>query len=171
MTVGLLCDAIAYNSSLRRLNIGKNFLSDNVTEKVSKMLELNTSLEELYLQWNQIKSGGGINLVNGLKSASKLKVLDLSWNSLGQNGSQFAKAFAAYIGANTTLVHLDLSNNYVTIEDAKVLAEELKNNHTLYGFHFQGNVGYVDHKGFLIVDTDGESTVKGRVIQPAIHGM
>jgi len=171
VAVGMLCDAIAYNSTVRRLNIGKNFLSDNSTEKISKMLELNTTLEELYLQWNQIKSAGGITIVNGLKSASKLKVLDLSWNSLGQNGSQFAKAFATYIGANTTLVHLDLSNNYITMEDAKVIAEELKHNHTLYGFHFQGNVGYVDHKGFLIVDEHGESNVKGRVIQPPINSV
>ena len=132
------------------------------------MLELNSSLEELYLQWNQIKSQGGTNIVNGLKLAPKLRVLDFSWNSLGLNGSQFAKNFAAYIAENTTLIHLDLSNNYINKDDAKIIAEDLKLNHTLYGFHFYGNMGYVDHKGFLIV-LDNLDSLSGRISQPPIN--
>jgi len=166
--VGQLCDAIITNFSLRKLNLGKNFLSDKVTEKVSRMLELNSSLEELYLQWNQIKSQGGTNLVNGLQQAPKLRVLDLSWNSLGQNGSQFAKSFAAYIAGNTTLIHLDLSNNYINKEDTKIIAEDLKANHSLYGLHFHGNMGYVDFKGFLVA-LENLDTLSGRVSQPAIN--
>ena len=45
--VGQICEAIAYNDSVKILNIGKNLLSDNVAEKIGKMLELNTTLEQL----------------------------------------------------------------------------------------------------------------------------
>jgi len=166
--IGQLCDAIAYNDSIKKLKIGKNFLSDNVAERISKMLEMNSTLEELYIQWNQIKSVGGATIVNGLKSANHLKILDFSWNSLGLNGSHFAKAFGSYIATNTTLAHLDLSNNYINKADAKIIAEDLKSNHTLYGFHFAGNCGFVDFKGFLVIPDDWESEVAGRIIQPPI---
>jgi NLR family CARD domain-containing protein 3 len=31
------------------------------------------------------------------------------------------------------------------------LADALKSNRTIYGFHFTGNYGYVDARGFLVV--------------------
>ena len=38
------------------------------------------------------------------------------------------------------------------------IANGLKKNRTIYGFHFVGNYGYVDSKGFLKFDDDEENT-------------
>ena len=51
------------------------------------------------------------------------------------------------------MVHLDLSNNSFSYDESQLIAENLnKYNKTIYGFHFIGNYGYVDNKGFLIFD-------------------
>ena len=42
-------------------------ISDIGAEGIGKMIEMNTSIEELYLRWNKIKSKGGIAILNGLK--------------------------------------------------------------------------------------------------------
>ena len=56
---------------------------------------------------------------------------------------------------NSCLVHLDLSYNQFTMEDTKILALKIENNHTLYGFHFRGNASQqIDHQGFLIINQD-----------------
>ena len=47
---------------------------------------------------------------------------------------------------------MDFSYNHFTIEEAKIISNSLKRNHTIYGFHFNGHYGYVDNLGFFIVD-------------------
>lgn len=37
---------------------------------------------------------------------------------------------------NKTLVHLDLSFNKMSYSDTELIAEDVKENHTLYGLHF-----------------------------------
>jgi Leucine Rich Repeat. len=145
-------------------------MSDASAVKLGKMIEYNTSIVELYLHWNQIKAQGGNAIINGLSSNRTLRVLDLSWNSLGLHQSNFAKTFAEYIAENKTLLHLDLSNNYFCKEDCKVISEGLNNNHTLYGFHFHGNIGYVDAKGFLIIPEDYYQSSMSQHIIPPING-
>jgi hypothetical protein len=58
---------------------------------------------------------------------------------------------------NLSVVHLDLSVNNFTLSECKqikdvhtfILSKALKQNHSIYGFHFAGNYGYIDAKGFL----------------------
>ena len=100
-----------------------------------------------------------------------MRVLDLSWNSLGLNGTVFAKAFGPYVASNTTLVHLDLSNNYLNKADSKLIAEDLKNNHSIYGIHYQGNTGYINSKGFLIIPDEWDPRVNERIIHPPMNGI
>lgn len=165
-----LLEALESNTTLKKLNISKNFISDIGAEKIGRMLDYNNTLEELYVRWNLIKGAGGIAILNGLNHCQSLKVLDLSWNSLGMHQSGFAKAFAEYIRSNQSLVHLDMSNNYLGKEDTKIIAEALAQNHTLYGLHYQGNAGYVDSKGFLQVTEDVETTVSGQHLLVPIKG-
>ncbi len=47
--------------------------------------------------------------------------------------------------------HLDLSNNYFDLAQSKVIAEALEKNHSMYGFHFSGNHGYVDSRMFIVI--------------------
>ena len=50
------------------------------------------------------------------------------------------------------MLHCDLSANQFTLVDSKLIANSLKPNRTMYGFHFSGNWGVVDPRGFLIID-------------------
>lgn len=149
--VGLLCDGIAVNRSLKILNLSRNFLTNFCTEKLGGFLDQNNSLKQLFLYWNQIQGQGGNNILKGLSGNSSLKILDLAWNSLGQHASGFAKNFSEFISTNTELVILDVSNNQFSKDDSKLIAEGLSKNHTIYDFMFQGNYGYIDSYGFLVV--------------------
>lgn len=53
---------------------------------------------------------------------------------------------------NVEMRHLDISNNYFNVESSYKIAEALTKNKTIYGIHYSGNAGYIDSRGFLIVD-------------------
>ncbi len=44
----------------------------------------NSYLNEIYLNWNQVKPEGGALLFSALQDNENIRVLDLSWNSLGR---------------------------------------------------------------------------------------
>ena len=54
------------------------------------------------------------------------------------------------------LIHLDLSFNNFNLEESKTIQKFLTENHTLFGFHFRGNYGFIDQKGFLQIPDDFE---------------
>lgn len=49
------------------------------------------------------------------------------------------------------MLHLDLSFNRFSLQEGESISLALEENHTLIGFHFEGHHGYVDNKGFLVV--------------------
>jgi len=165
-----LCEALTDNDSIVRLNLSKNLLTNKGADLIGKMLQENNAIEELYLSWNQIKAQGGIALLEGMKVKSTVRVLDLSWNSLGLYNSPFAQHFSDYISKDKTLVHLDLSNNYFNKTASLLISKGLEQNHTLYGFHFHGNVGYVDPKGFLIIPDNYAQDISLQVLSPQLKG-
>ena len=66
-------------------------------------------------------------------------------------GEDWKEAFAA----NKSLIHVDLSNNKIDLDDCEIIAEGLKINHSILGIHFRGNAGYVDNQGFVVAAEDG----------------
>lgn len=54
------------------------------------------------------------------------------------------------------LIHLDLSFNNFSLQESKSIQKNLLENHRLFGFHFRGNYGYIDPKGFLLIPEDFE---------------
>jgi hypothetical protein len=54
------------------------------------------------------------------------------------------------LSINTALVHLDLSNNNYNKAICKIIAEDIKQNHTIYGLHMNGNSCQVDSNGFIV---------------------
>ena len=62
-----------------------------------------------------------------------------------------AQAISNCLRVNKTLQHLDLSFNNFNKESSQLISEGLEPNKTLLGFHFKGNYGYVNSKGFLIL--------------------
>lgn len=147
-----ICEGLISNHFLKRLNLSRNYLTNLSGEPLKSVLK-NSYLSELYLHWNQIKAAGGTKIFQGLMDNDFVQVLDLSWNSLGGGNPSIAPVISELLQSKNTdrLAHLDLSNNYFTLEESKIIANGLENNHSVFGFHFGGNHGYVDSKGFLIV--------------------
>jgi hypothetical protein len=56
-------------------------------------------------------------------------------------GEDWKDAFAT----NKSLIHVDISNNKIDLNDCEIIAEGLKVNHSILGLHFRGNAGYVDN--------------------------
>lgn len=141
------------NISLKKLNLSKNELTDNSTTSLRDLLKTNDSIEELYLHWNKITGKGGVIISEGILKNYFLKVLDLSWNNLGKGTYDDVEKLCKIITDNNRcLVHLDLSYNDYNFAQSKIVQKSLENNHSIFGFHFQGNYGFVDSKGNLIIE-------------------
>ena len=70
---------------------------------------------------------------------------------------------------NNTVIHLDLSNNHFTYADCLLISDAISINKSIYGFHFYGNYGFVDNKGFLIIE---DKFKQDQIAIPRrIHGM
>lgn len=63
-----------------------------------------------------------------MEGNSALKILNLSWNGIGNEG---ANALADVLKVNDVLVHLDISNNQIDNEGAKKLCRGLEANEKL----------------------------------------
>lgn len=139
---------------LRRLNISKNLLTPAINDILEKFLLSNFMLQELYLHWNKFNSTTGIKVFEALIDNDNLMVLDISWNSLGNLSidNSCSRAICEFLKKNEKVIHLDMSNNNFTLDESQKIAEALKSNHTIYGFHFEGNFGYVDRRGFILFD-------------------
>ncbi len=105
------------------------------TLAIAKVIDTSKTLRELYLSWNKIRGTSAQKLVEALGYRCSLRVLDLSWNSLhATNSKSIVLALGSSLSINTSLVHLDISNNCLDFEDCKILATSLLSNHTLIGY-------------------------------------
>ena len=157
-------------NNLRILNLTGNFISHLSCSELKSLLASNTSIRELYLRKNKLSGLAGISIFQGLLMNSTLKVLDLSWNILTMKAC--ADALVKVLKQDICgLIHLDLSYNNFSVKEAQIISEGLFMNHQLYGLHFEGNFGYIDAKGCLIVpnncrkknlgDYDNSRRIKG----------
>ena len=85
-------------------------------------------------------------------------VLDYSYNSISEGVPSVAPSIATMLSKNKSLLHVDLSFNNFTLSESKEIGEALKKNRSIYGFHFLGNCGYVDYKGFLKFDNENNNS-------------
>lgn len=67
------------------LNFGRNCLTDEACGPIANLLGNCFSLQTLMLQWNQIHNYGASVIVSRAKRHSGLRILDLSWNSIGNS--------------------------------------------------------------------------------------
>ncbi|KAJ0392781.1 hypothetical protein ATCC90586_002931 [Pythium insidiosum] len=155
----LLCDALQKNQTLLRLHLSENRFGITGMVAIGKFLEENAKIEEMYLAWNNLRGLGALKIVESLRFHASLRALDLSWNSLDSNEllrpRAIVSALADALANNKVLVHLDLSNNHLDVEDCAVLAKQLELNQTLIGLHLSGNCGVMDTKGFIIPKRTG----------------
>lgn len=106
-------------------------------------METNCRVSELYLGWNNIWAAGGKAIASILLQETQIRVVDLSWNVIGQimcgataKPGNIGELWGEVFESNKKLIHLDLSFNKINKEDSQLMAEKLKLNNTLYGIHF-----------------------------------
>ena len=147
--ISQLCKSISLNKTLKVVDFSRNFIMDNTAGDLAEMISLNPSIKELYLHWNQIKGAGAALIFKAIEEKPVIKVLDMSWNNIGNHDTCTA-TLCSLLKNNSDIVHLNLSHNNFTPEESEAIGEALFNNHTLYGFHFEGHYGYIDNLGFYI---------------------
>jgi hypothetical protein len=111
-------------------------------------------MQILDLKWSNITLEGAKCLVEGLFHSKSMRMLDISWNSIGvTEDEEFGKRFGEALNECKTMRHLDIAYNKLKLPVTVALAEEIFNNHTLWGIHAQGNDTAVDAMGFLHSET------------------
>lgn len=61
----------------------------------------------------------------------------------------FAECWKEFFLQNSSIVHLDFSNNDFSAPEIEIMAEGLKENHSIMGLHMIGNEATVDGMGFI----------------------
>ncbi|XP_074080953.1 leucine-rich repeat-containing protein 45 [Macrotis lagotis] len=98
----------------------------------------NTVLRYLDLKGNNLRAIGAEALGKLLRQNKSIQSLILEWNNLGMWEESFS-LFCEGLGANTTLLQLDLRNNQINHKGAEELALALKNNSTLQEIDLRWN--------------------------------
>lgn len=151
-------------------------IGDMCANELRELLESSVSLAELYLKWNNLRSEGGVQILQSLRKNQSLKVLDLSFNNIGGNAKKedsvtfapalnFSKLLEEVLVTNKKLIHLDISSCGLVEADCVSLQNGLLRNHTLFGLHIQGNnkkgkTGFfIDTNGFVRETKDVKETI------------
>jgi Ran GTPase-activating protein (RanGAP) involved in mRNA processing and transport len=125
-------------SSITSLNLSKNKLSNSGILSLAKILENNCAIQDLDLSWNEVRAVGAKALILALRSNIKLIDLNLSWNAISasfvdKTFKNIGSVFSSCFEKNTSLRHLNLSYNHLTMEDCLEMSIGLRANHTLLG--------------------------------------
>lgn len=92
-------------------------------------------------------------------------MFDYCLNKLGDSGVSCAKNICNILTNNKTLIHVDLSENNFSLDESRIIGEALEKNKKIYGFHFAGNHGYIDSKGFLKLEEKDLTSLHSIVVK------
>lgn len=141
------------NSTLKTLslaNVGRTLRTGPGANKISNIgakalaaaLQSNATLEEFYLEGNNIGEEGLTELARMLEINKALRKLNLATNCI--NGVIGMTALAEALQENQTLRVLSLEGNQIDDKGAEVLADALLYNHALTNLYlYLNNIGYV----------------------------
>ena len=122
--VKFLSAALQNNSSVLKLNLEENLITDTGAFGLSAMLMANTTIKELNLYFNQIGDLGCSAFGEALKTTgSKLELLNLNMNNITDDG---LIKIAEGLEENEHLIELNLSGNHILNDGALSLASCLK---------------------------------------------
>ncbi len=72
-------------TKLKYLNIGQNSIGDDISQNLSTLVNKCINLDVLILYQNQFRNYGAGLIMSEIKKHPKIKILDFSWNSIGDN--------------------------------------------------------------------------------------
>ncbi|XP_064483376.1 uncharacterized protein LOC135396372 [Ornithodoros turicata] len=120
--VEAIADALIENRSVRCAKFVQSGVSDENCSKLSRMLQQNSTLEELHLSSNQIGDYGASFLATGLLGNKTLRKLFLDENCIEHRGlGRLIEALAT----NESLQFLDVTSNSLEEHDTSTLSRAL----------------------------------------------
>ena len=128
--------------------MNQNNLTNVTALRIAQIIsEPNTKIKEIGLKWNKFNAVAGNRFAEVLCDNTHLKVLDLSWNSIGvrpkdtidPKNPRGKPAYTMKVGdigrvwglmfiSNKTLVHLDISFNKIDEEETILISQDLVTN-------------------------------------------
>lgn len=128
-----LCKNLAFNHSLRSLNLSRNGLNDMAGKCLAQMLRRNTSLGRLELESNGLGPATAKDLAEALAVNESLHFLSLESNPLTDDEKDFSgiAALGSMLASNSTLRTLNLWRTRLGTEGGKQIALGLERNATL----------------------------------------
>jgi Leucine-rich repeat (LRR) protein len=170
MQVGLTEGA---NTCLLHLNLSRNEILDAGCIIIADILaNEDCQLRELDLSWNKIQDKGAVAIFTALMTNKQILKLDVSWNAIGTKTEKtfsVSTALSDMLLNNSSLIHLDLSQNQLSVQDCTIISEGLKQNHSLLGFHMTGNQAQIDTYGYLMPEASPWPLESGHVMSRIIH--
>lgn len=135
LDMGVCINGLARHASLKVLHLSYNKLND--VTGLASILSINTSLEEIYLNYNRIQDGI-VDLAEALKTNGKLRVLHLGKNRIDDKG---AESLASMLHVNKSLELLSLVWNNIGPAGLASLVQGLQHNLTLRVLEVDQNPG------------------------------
>eukprot|EP01052_Picozoa_sp_SAG31_P005590 SAG31_NODE_247_length_19134_cov_12.255050_15_plen_1421_part_00 len=165
------------NKTLRTLGLADNSITDRGAYAIAQLVSMNSTVTELDLHWNNIRSRGGLAISRGLRSNienSALLELNLANNALGEEGcAGFGRSIGALPPTGGKLRTLDLSQNHCGPAGAIALAIGLANNSTIRSLILDYNdVGLEGARALMgaVRDAEARTGRPGAACAVRLHG-
>ena len=117
---------LSTHSSLNKINICRNEITDEAADAIAKFLSQNTKLKEFDVSYNCLQANGAIKIFKAIKKSNLLK-LNLSNNLISEDA---ADVIISVLSTNTKLIEVNLENNKMmsdTIHNLKECASKMEN--------------------------------------------
>lgn len=148
-TVDLVESLIRANPPIKEINLAHNLIGDQGAVSLAEIISTHYHLRTVKIGWNKIKGKGGIALADAIKESQKVVFFEASFNAFGfKRDGEFGKRMGEACN-NKILRHLDISYNSMDAKDCEAFAEQIHENHSLWGLHMMGNDCLVDSMGFV----------------------
>ncbi|GMF27425.1 unnamed protein product [Phytophthora fragariaefolia] len=146
--VRTLMQCLLNRCTLEHLDLRRNQIF-HAAISIGELLRITTPLASLNLSWNNIRGEPAQHLARCMMENLTLTHLDLSDNTLGNNGKADAD-LGACLATNKSLRYLDISNNHVQAKTVLVYVNGLQQNTALATLVARGNpIGVIGGEAIL----------------------
>ncbi|TMW66098.1 hypothetical protein Poli38472_003863 [Pythium oligandrum] len=135
--VKTLLQCLVNRCTLESLDLRKNNIY-HAAKAVGELLRITTPLQKLNLSWNKIRGEPAQYLTKCMMENITLTSLDLSDNTLGNNGNADAE-LGSCLASNKSLKYLNVSNNHIHGRSILVYVDGLQHNSVLETLVIRGN--------------------------------